>query len=64
MEADGLEPWFDFVPSECAVVDRPFPWQVSTPVAVRGGAVLWRELRCGDGVGEGLFAGFFLCGSW
>ena len=64
VEADGLEPRCDFVPSECAVVDRPFPWQVSKPVAVRGGAVLWGELHCGDGVGEGLCAGLFLCGWW
>ena len=57
-------PWCDFVPSECAVVDRPFPWQVSKPVSVRGGAVLWGKLHCGDGVGEGLCAGFVLCGWW
>ena len=64
MEADGLEAWCDFVPLECAVVDRPLPSQVSKPVAVRGGAVLWGELHFGDGVGEGLCAGFFLCGWW
>ena len=64
MEADGLEPWCDFVPSECAVVDRPFPWQPPKPVAVRGGAVLWGEFHCGDGVGEGLYAGAFLRGWW
>ena len=58
MEADGLEPRCDFVPSECAFVDRPFPWQVSKPVSVWGGAVLWGGLHCGDGVGEGL------CGGW
>ena len=59
VEADGLEPR-----CECAVVDRPFPWQVPKPFAVRGGAVLWGELHCGDGVGEGLCAGAFLCGWW
>ena len=64
MEADGLEPRFDFVPSEFAAVDRPFSWQVLKPVAARGGAVLWGELHCGDGVGEGLCAGAFLCGWW
>ena len=64
MEADDLEPRCDFVPSECAGVDRPFPWQVPKPVAVRGGAVLWGELHCGDGVAEGLCAGAFLCGWW
>ena len=64
VEADGLEPRCDFVPSECAVVDRPFPWQVPKPVAVRGGAVLLGELHCGDGPGGGLCAGAFLCGWW
>ena len=34
------------------------------PVAVWGGVVLWGELHCGDGVGEGLCAGFSLCGWW
>ena len=34
------------------------------PLRVRGGAVLWGELHCGDGVGEGLCVGFFLCGWW
>ena len=62
MEADGLEARCDFVPSECAVVDRPFPRQVSKPVSVWGGAVLWGELHCGDGVSEGLCAGLVLCG--
>ena len=64
MEADGLQPRCDFVPPERANVDRPFSWQVPKPVAVRGGAVLWGELHCGDGVGEGLFVGGFLCGCW
>ena len=45
-------------------MDRPFPWQVAKPVAVRGGGVLWGELHCGDGVGEWLCAGAFLCGWW
>ena len=45
-------------------MDRPFSWQVLKPVAVRGGAVLWGELYCGDGVGEGLCAGAFVCGWW
>ena len=26
--------------------------------------MLWRELHCGDEVGEGLFVGAFLCGWW
>ena len=26
--------------------------------------MLWGELHCGDGVGEGLFVGGFLCGMW
>ena len=30
----------------------------------RGGAVLWGELHCGDGVGEGFCAGFFLRDWW
>ena len=34
------------------------------PVAVRGGAVLWRELHCGDGVVEGLWVGYFFCCWW
>ena len=64
MEADGLEPRCDFVSLECAVVDRPFPWQVAKPVAIWGGAVLWGELHCGDGVGERLCVGAFLCDWW
>ena len=64
VEVNGLEPRCDFVPSECAVVDRPFRWQVPKPVAVWGGAVLWGELHCRDGVDGGLCAGAFLCGWW
>ena len=45
-------------------MNRPFSRQVRKPVAVRGGAVLWGELHCGDQVGEGLCAGAFLCGWW
>ena len=48
--------------SSCAVVDRPFQWQITKPVAVRGGAVLWGGLYCGDGVVEGLCTGVCLCG--
>ena len=64
MEADGLEPQCVFVPPERAVVDRAFSRQVPIPVAVRGGAVLWGQLHCGDGVGDGLIVGGFLCGWW
>ena len=42
----------------------PLLWQVLKPVAVWGGAVLWGELHCGDGVVLGLCAGAFLCGWW
>ena len=56
---DGLEPRCNLVPLECAIVDRPFPWQVPKPVAVRGGAVLWGELHCGDGVVRGSVRGLF-----
>ena len=32
------------------------------PFRSGGGAVLWGELHCGDGVDEGLCAGLVLCG--
>ena len=51
-------------PPELAVVDCPFPRQVSKPVAVRGGAVLQGEFHFGDGVGKGLLTGALLCGWW
>ena len=64
MEADRFESRCDFLPAEDTVVDRSFPWQVSVPVVVRGGAVLQKEFHPGDGMCKGLLVGAFLCGGW
>ena len=64
LEAGGLASQCDFVPPEPAIVDCPFWWQVSRPVAVGGGAVLRGGFNLGNGGCEGLLVAVFLCGWW